>query len=58
MVPGNFNWFLHSMLYYHTKHVLRKQALKEERKEKSREDDSSDSNDSDEDEDEDLNSVD
>ena len=22
MTPGNFNWFLHTMLFYHTKHVL------------------------------------
>jgi hypothetical protein len=22
MTPGNFNWFLHSMLFYHTKHVM------------------------------------
>ncbi len=27
MTSGNFNWFLHTMLYYHTKHVLRKQKL-------------------------------
>ena len=25
MVPSNFNWFLHSMLFYHTKYVLEKQ---------------------------------
>jgi hypothetical protein len=28
MTPGNFNWFLHSMLYYHTKHVITKQEQK------------------------------
>ena len=28
MTPGNFNWFFHTMLYYHTKHILRKQKLK------------------------------
>ena len=22
ITPGNFNWFLHSMLFYHTKHVI------------------------------------
>ena len=32
MTPGNFNWFLHAMLYYHTKHVLRKQQLKQKMK--------------------------
>jgi hypothetical protein len=25
MVPGNFNWFLHTMLFYHTRYVLKKQ---------------------------------
>ncbi|KAF8960400.1 hypothetical protein BDZ97DRAFT_1665830 [Flammula alnicola] len=31
MTPGNFNWFLHAMLFYHTKYVLRKQKLKQQR---------------------------
>ena len=39
MTPGNFDWFLHAMLYYHTKHVLRKQNIKMEEN-----DDISDSN--------------
>jgi hypothetical protein len=25
MTPGNFDWFLHTMLFYHTMQVLRKQ---------------------------------
>jgi len=25
MLPGNFNWFLHTMLFYHTRYVLEKQ---------------------------------
>jgi hypothetical protein len=25
MTVGNFNWFLHSMLFYHTQRVLEKQ---------------------------------
>ena len=25
MTPGNFDWFLHTMLFYHTQHVLEKQ---------------------------------
>jgi len=25
MKPGNFNWFLHTMLFYHTKHVITEQ---------------------------------
>ena len=28
MTPGNFNWFLHTMLFYHTKYVIRKQEMK------------------------------
>ena len=31
MTPGNFNWFLHSMLFYHTKHVIKKQEEKAQR---------------------------
>jgi hypothetical protein len=27
MTPGNFNWFLHAMLFYHTKYVIRKQMI-------------------------------
>ena len=43
MTPGNFNWFMHVMLYYHTKYVLRKQNLKEEKEDKEiRDDDSND----------------
>jgi hypothetical protein len=32
MTPGNFNWFIHTMLFYHTKYVLRKQQRKKEEK--------------------------
>jgi len=28
MVPGNFNWFLHTMLFYHTRYVIEKQERK------------------------------
>ena len=28
MKPGNFNWFLHTMLFYHTKHVIAQQKRK------------------------------
>jgi hypothetical protein len=28
MKPGNFNWFLHAMLFYHTKHVITRQKRK------------------------------
>ena len=28
MTPSNFNWFLHAMLFYHTKLVIKKQREK------------------------------
>ena len=28
MIPSNFNWFLHVMLFYHTKYVLKKMDRK------------------------------
>ena len=30
MKTGYFDWFLHSMLFHHTQHVIRKQAQQEE----------------------------
>ena len=30
MMPGNFNWFLHTMLFYHTKYVICKQQMKKQ----------------------------
>jgi hypothetical protein len=30
MKIGNFDWFLHTMLFYHTQHVLEKQSQKEQ----------------------------
>jgi len=33
MTPTNFDWFLHSMLFYHTRYVLRKQEERETYKE-------------------------
>ena len=35
MTSGNFNWFLHTMLFYHTMQVLKKQSKKREREEES-----------------------
>ena len=58
MTPGNFNWFLHAILYYHTKHVLRKQTLEKEKEEKRIQDDISDNSQDEDSEMEDLNSVD
>ena len=34
MTINNFNWFLHVMLFYHTKHVLDKIKEKEEKEKK------------------------
>ena len=45
MTPGNFNWFLHTMLFYHTKHVLKIQRQKEK---KQNQEDSTEDEDSDE----------
>ena len=28
MTPGNFNWVLHTLLFYHTKYVIHKQEMK------------------------------
>jgi len=33
MTLDNFNWFLHAILYYHTKYMLRKQQMKKQQKE-------------------------
>ena len=50
MTPGNFNWFLHTMLFYHTRHVLERQN---QRKDKRVDDDDDDDDDSDEHEEDD-----
>ena len=39
MTPGNFNWFLHAMLFYHTKYVIRKQMKKRQSDEQEEEED-------------------
>ena len=28
MTPGNFDWFLHTMLFYHTKDIIERQHTK------------------------------
>ena len=33
MTPANFNWFLHTMLFYHTKYVIQKQMMKKQAEE-------------------------
>jgi hypothetical protein len=30
MKTGNFNWFLHSMLFYHTQHTIQRQEHQEQ----------------------------
>ena len=42
MTSGNFNWFLHNMLYYYTKYVWRKQQLQKDREKRKIQDDASD----------------
>ncbi|KAF8882530.1 hypothetical protein CPB84DRAFT_1871142 [Gymnopilus junonius] len=33
MTPGNFNWFIHVMLFYHTKYTIKKQQKKQSNQE-------------------------
>ena len=40
IVPSNFNWFSHTMLFYHTRHVLERQNQRNNHGDKSDEDDS------------------
>ena len=54
MTPGNFNWFLHTMLFYHTKHVLKIQRQKEKKQKKQNQKDSTEDEDSDEENDNQL----
>ena len=30
MTIGNFDWFLHTMLFYHTQHVIKKKSQQEQ----------------------------
>ncbi|KIJ92194.1 hypothetical protein K443DRAFT_113950 [Laccaria amethystina LaAM-08-1] len=41
MTPANFDWFLHSMLFYHSSFVLKKQGIKQRRAENREIDDES-----------------
>jgi hypothetical protein len=47
MVPGNFDWFLHTMLFYHTRYVLKKRDEKRENEDNGDNGESGDDNDSD-----------
>jgi hypothetical protein len=42
MTPDNFNWFLHTMLFYHTQRVIQKQEEAEEEEEEEEEEDGGD----------------
>ena len=50
MTPSNFNWFLHVMLFYHTRLVIEKQrkknsGIEEEDKEEDEDEDEEDAGD-------------
>jgi hypothetical protein len=42
MAPGNFNWFLHSLLFLHTERVIKIQREKASRHQDSNEEDDMD----------------
>jgi hypothetical protein len=44
MTPSNFNWFIHAMLFHHTKQVLKKMDLKANKKRNEDNDDEDDGN--------------
>ena len=35
MTPSNFDWFIHAMLFYHTRYVIKGQHNKKQKKEAS-----------------------
>jgi len=47
MTISNFDWFLHSMLFYHTQMVIQRQERGQKSKQKSGNDDSDSSSDND-----------
>ena len=50
MTPANFNWFLHTMLFYHTDNVIKKQVNKAKRQKSNVTDNNSSDSDDDQDE--------
>jgi hypothetical protein len=44
MTSGNFDWFLHTMLFYHSMQVLKRQSKKKKKKEDDEDDDDDDKN--------------
>ena len=47
MTQGNFNWFLHAMLFNHTQRMIKKQQLKMEQEAREKNDTSDSDSDSD-----------
>ena len=45
MTTSNFNWFLHVMLFYHTRHVIEQQNIKKTIEEDKDEEDTDDPDD-------------
>jgi hypothetical protein len=45
MTPNNFNWFLHSLLFFHTQRVIK---VQQDKAKKNEDDDDDDDNDDDE----------
>ena len=61
MTVGNFDWFLHTMLFYHTRYVIEKQQRKQEKAQKKAlniYDSEGEKDDDEEEEEDDLNTVD
>ena len=46
MTPGNFNWFLHSLLFLHTERVIEAQENKRKRQNRADEDEDEDEDES------------
>jgi hypothetical protein len=46
MTPQNFNWFLHTMLFYHTRNVIKNQVNRARKKEGQKLDNDEDDSDS------------
>jgi hypothetical protein len=40
MTVGNFNWFLHTMLFLHTERVIKRQVEQQQKKDEADKDDS------------------
>jgi hypothetical protein len=45
MTQANFNWFLHTMLFYHTRYVIKKQQQRQQQLEEEEVDEESEAED-------------